>query len=343
MKLFVTGASGFLGGELVPRLLEEGHTVYALARRPLKYQHPHLHEVPGDVTEDLLGADFSGPIDEMVHLAAVTSLSQKDADGTALVNVQGTINAFLFAVEHGAKRFHYASTLYIAGDHRGAFGEDDFYVGQHFKNPYERSKFRAELFLREQDLIPASFYRLGILVGSAKDGRASSFDSYYVPIRAIFAAHKVFERKLHFPERHKVEDALGIPRLVIPIRIYGDPESSLALAPVDEVAAMMARLMKGPGGTFHIVPATQVSNRTTAETICEALQIEGFHFGMKSRRNPLDGLYNRLIRDFTPYLETEPRFQTRTPLPAVDRDALLRILRYFRDQEPALRGYVEAL
>lgn len=335
-RLFVTGASGILGSELIPHLLQQGHVIYALCRQPLKQRHERLHEVRGDVTQEGLGATFTEPFDAFIHLAAITSLSQKDADYTMQVNVQGTARALEFARQHGAEHFHYVSTLYIAGDHRGPFTEDDLAVGQTHRNPYELSKFLAETWLRGQSKMPVSYYRFGIIVGAGTDGRIQSFSGYYKPIQAIMMAHKMFERKLRFPERHKVEEALHFPRLHIPIRIWGDPHSDLALTPVDDGAKLMSNLMAASPGTFHICPRVQVPNWLTGEVICEALHLDGFHFHTEHRQNPLDNLYNRLIKDFLPYVAAEPLFETRTPIPSIDRAALLRILRYWRERDPEI-------
>ncbi|MFR9674471.1 SDR family oxidoreductase [Streptomyces sp. TR02-1] len=55
LRCLVTGASGYVGGRLVPELLEAGHTVRCLARTPEKLRdHPWAHRVevaPGDVTD----------------------------------------------------------------------------------------------------------------------------------------------------------------------------------------------------------------------------------------------------------------------------------------------------
>lgn len=67
--VFVTGATGFIGSRLIPRLLQRGHTVRALVRRPEQAGHlrelgVHLH--PGDVTrqgglaEGMHGAEPTG-------------------------------------------------------------------------------------------------------------------------------------------------------------------------------------------------------------------------------------------------------------------------------------------
>jgi uncharacterized protein (TIGR01777 family) len=69
MRVFVTGASGLIGGALVDRLLARGDQVTALARRPPAEARPGLSWVTGDVTgpgpwqEEVAGADA------IIHLA----------------------------------------------------------------------------------------------------------------------------------------------------------------------------------------------------------------------------------------------------------------------------------
>lgn len=65
--IFVTGASGYIGGRLVPRLLERGYTVRALARAPRKLADrpwagsPRVEIVAGDVNDvDALAGAMRG-------------------------------------------------------------------------------------------------------------------------------------------------------------------------------------------------------------------------------------------------------------------------------------------
>ncbi|MBS0655384.1 MAG: NAD(P)H-binding protein, partial [Verrucomicrobia bacterium] len=54
-KVFVTGATGFIGKNLIFQLLEEGHEVYALCRirgtQIATFRHPHLYTIYGDLQD----------------------------------------------------------------------------------------------------------------------------------------------------------------------------------------------------------------------------------------------------------------------------------------------------
>ena len=57
MKVFVSGATGFIGIQLVKRLVEEGHVVHALYRSLPKAElirHPAVTLFKGDILEILL-------------------------------------------------------------------------------------------------------------------------------------------------------------------------------------------------------------------------------------------------------------------------------------------------
>src|SRR5882757_9366095 len=169
--VFLTGATGFIGMELLARYLERtDRHVYALVRArddaeaqarleatvsrmlpdPAGYAD-RVVAVRGDVTEPGLGmaprrrAELAEVIGEIVHSAASVSFSLPLAESRA-INVDGTRQILDLAEltarrGDGLRRLSYVSTAYVAGDRRGSFGEDDLDVGQGFRNAYEQSKF----------------------------------------------------------------------------------------------------------------------------------------------------------------------------------------------------------
>jgi nucleoside-diphosphate-sugar epimerase len=205
-KLFFTGFPGFLGSELVPRVLlrSEGDEAVclvqpkfaALARRraqEIEAREPlcagRIHLVEGDITRPGLGlSDAAGlqrETSEVYHLAAVYDLSVRREVGMK-VNVEGTRNLLDFAAGcAGLRRFQYVSTCYVSGRYAGIFRETDLVKGQAFNNFYEETKYLAEVEVRERMKggLPATLYRPAIVVGDSRTGDTQKYDGPYFAIR----------------------------------------------------------------------------------------------------------------------------------------------------------------
>ena len=110
--ILVTGATGFVGSHLVPRLVREGKQVRCLVRNPLKAEP--LRElgaklVPGDVAvpESLVRAMLG--VEAVIHLVAIIREGRKATFWG--VNVEGTMNIVQAAQEVGVKHFIHMSAL----------------------------------------------------------------------------------------------------------------------------------------------------------------------------------------------------------------------------------------
>ena len=101
VNVLVTGADGFVGRYLVPRLLETGHEVVAACRpggEPVRTWldagwHQRVKVVPFEITDpESVRAAVNSPCDAIVHLAAIASVSEARQDpGRAwIVNAAGT-------------------------------------------------------------------------------------------------------------------------------------------------------------------------------------------------------------------------------------------------------------
>jgi long-chain acyl-CoA synthetase len=213
--VLITGATGFLGMELMARLLEDGdRRVWALVRASSQAEADarvsatlaslvpdpetvagRVIPVAGDLTREGLGIEprmrdeLAEAVEEVIHSAASVSFSLP-LDEARAVNVEGTrhvLELAMLAATRGARlrRFAHVSTAYVAGTHRGPFGEDDFARGQGFNNTYERSKWDAErLVRRHAGLLPVQVFRPSIVVGDDRTGWTSSFNVIYSPLRA---------------------------------------------------------------------------------------------------------------------------------------------------------------
>jgi uncharacterized protein YbjT (DUF2867 family) len=110
--ILVTGAAGFVGGHLVARLLEAGHSVRCLVRAGGStgdLPTDRVEIVYGDVTElETLGPAVAG-VDTVIHLVAII----KEPPGATFhgIHVDGTSNMLISADSAGVKRFFFMSAL----------------------------------------------------------------------------------------------------------------------------------------------------------------------------------------------------------------------------------------
>jgi thioester reductase-like protein len=205
-KIFFTGFPGFLGSELLPRVLERsvGDTAVCLVQgkfmkmaqqraEALSREHPgvkgRVELVEGDITQVGLGlspgTSLQQEIREIYHLAAAYDLSVK-RDLAKRVNVDGTVHMLDFAERCSTlERFQYVSTCYVSGSYAGIFSERDLIKGQEFNNFYEETKYLAEVEVqrRMKSGFPATVYRPSIVVGDSRTGATQKFDGPYYVIR----------------------------------------------------------------------------------------------------------------------------------------------------------------
>lgn len=149
MRVFVTGASGFVGRAACARLAEDGHEVLALVRRPGS-QPPGTTAVAGDLTDaaTLGPALAAAEPDAVLHLAAEIASQRSEAKVRA-VNVDGT-RALLDACRAaGAPRVVFTSTV-VTGDAGGALLTEDAPLP--VATPYGRSKQEGERLVAESGL-----------------------------------------------------------------------------------------------------------------------------------------------------------------------------------------------
>ncbi len=145
MKLLVTGATGFLGSTLVPLLLEAGHEVRALLRKP--FALPGCEVVRGDVLDrGSLTSALQG-CEGLYHLAGLVSRDPADARKMYDLHVGGTRNLLELAEKAGVKRVVLASssgTIGVSRTRRVATEEDDYPIEAVGRWPYYLSKIYEE-------------------------------------------------------------------------------------------------------------------------------------------------------------------------------------------------------
>src|SRR5262249_9309800 len=126
MKCFVTGASGFIGANLVHELVAGGHAVKALLRRGSDARglaDVDYERVEGDVNDgEALKAGLRG-CDWCFHVAASYHLWLRDYRPMYATNVEGTRQVIEAAAAAGCTRIVYTSTVGCIGLPRPVAGK----------------------------------------------------------------------------------------------------------------------------------------------------------------------------------------------------------------------------
>src|SRR5436190_14423348 len=153
MKCFVTGASGFIGANLVHELVARGHSVKALVRPDSDLRGTkgvEFDRVCGDVlNRDLLQKEMRG-CDWCFHVAASYHLWLRDYKPMYAGNVDGTRNVIEAAGNAGSVRIVYTSTVGCIGLPKVVNGQlvptdETTPVSEaQMSNHYKRSKWQAE-------------------------------------------------------------------------------------------------------------------------------------------------------------------------------------------------------
>lgn len=146
MKILITGATGFIGNQLLKRLLQMGYEVNALCRDTISrelMEHPQLNWMEGDLLNIKSIQQAIKHCDIVFHTAGYVRVWHKWNEIYFKENVQGTENMLSCAADAGVKKFIFTSTGSIFSSSVNTTTEDSLRLSD-FTNPYEASKFLAE-------------------------------------------------------------------------------------------------------------------------------------------------------------------------------------------------------
>lgn len=149
MRILVTGASGFIGGHLVEKLVEMGYEVVAFVRKTsdvglLKSLEVELRY--GDLADADSLRDAVVGIDCVFHFAAYYTFHGKRELYQKLI-VDATHTIAQACIKRGVERFVYTSTTEVIGPVRGSAGDENTPPNPQYE--YSRAKARAEATVRE--------------------------------------------------------------------------------------------------------------------------------------------------------------------------------------------------
>jgi thioester reductase-like protein len=355
-RIVVTGATGFVGREVVRRLIEqhpEAHLILFVRARGAQPGSARAHTIIREVTGQrdttalddrvtVVDADVSEPrcgLDEatyrtiaagttrIIHSAATVYFAER-LEESRRINVTGTVN--MLELAEAAKKagtlrtFIHVSTAYVSGYRTGLIREDELDVQQKFRNTYEQTKCEAEaLVRRRQGDLPIVIARPSIVVGDSQTGITTSFKTVYWPL------------KVYASRRWRT--------------VPGYPDTVIDLVPVDFVANGIVHLAfddLAPGQCVHLSAGPEGSM-----TVGEVTKLASEMFKVKPVRfvNPslfmtvvrpivtylARGSRRRILRDghvYLPYFYMKMRFDT---------TVAERLLRPAGITPPDVRGYIE--
>ncbi len=264
---FITGTTGFLGGELLRNILAKDPNAqcYCLIRDSslsrFTVNSDRVFPIKGDITLEQLGLstqeyqDLANKITHIIHSAAVVQFEKPKAFLEA-VNVQGASNMITFAKacqQHNPefKVYGHVSTAYVAGKRKGIVTEEDFSDADGFKNNYEATKFAAEKLVHEvKDTLPIMIFRPSIILGHSIDGST-------VRSNVLFPSTQIIKR-------------IPLPFTLLP----ANKNCLLDVVPVDYVAKSIYFSMNDPnaiGRIFHLTcgQGEELSMRQTTDIYAE--------------------------------------------------------------------------
>jgi UDP-N-acetylglucosamine/UDP-N-acetylgalactosamine 4-epimerase len=166
MRILVTGGAGFIGSNLVEKLLSDERVSFVrvldnLATGSLKNieaftRHPKFEFLQGDIRQYDTCFAACDTIELVSHQAALGSVPRSIVDPLTSneVNITGTLNIFTAAKEKNIKRVVYAASSSTYGDHPGLPKEEDK-IGNPL-SPYAVTKYVNELYAQ----VYASLYKM---------------------------------------------------------------------------------------------------------------------------------------------------------------------------------------
>ena len=153
MKVLVTGATGFIGGNLARELWRRGHTVRALVRPGsslLTIEDTGVERATGDILDLASVERAASGCEAVFHCAAAYTFWSQDPQSVRRTNVEGTANVMQAARKAGVSRVVYTSTVSTIGLAQGGFAgggladERTPLSPQFLHGHYKQSKYEAE-------------------------------------------------------------------------------------------------------------------------------------------------------------------------------------------------------
>lgn len=149
--ILVTGATGFLGSELISQLIPQGKKLRALKRDnsvipPLFKDNPLIDWVVADINDIATLEDAFEGITQVYHCAALVSFNPKDKTELLKVNIEGTSNIVNLCAAYDARLIHVSSIAALGEPKKGKqITENDYWEYDAKAHAYAISKYEGEM------------------------------------------------------------------------------------------------------------------------------------------------------------------------------------------------------
>jgi len=345
-RILLTGATGFIGRNLLRELLLRGQSVTAIVRAtdaetgdqrlrgmmrrngwPAAW-NSSLQIMEGSLSESLVPeSGIVESCDQVIHCAAALNFDRNRDGEPWRTNVDGTVRLGRLAAEFGIRKFLYVSTAYVCGPSVGTVFEG---VGNTAKprNDYEASKQEAERWLVQDSELDWTIARPGIVVGDSRTGHTGNY----------FGVYRVLKSIARLCDRLPIGSD-GTKSL--PLRLPFTGNETNHLVPVDFVSSAIANLALRDDVSqecVHLTPDRPTTTATLLEAIRVFHDVRGIEFvgtdGVNpSDRNVFERLFDRETKIVGQYFEDDPEFDTTNrqrlvpdfPNVPVDVDMLMRL------------------
>ena len=330
--VLVTGATGFIGREVVRCLLALGRPILAMARAgdgrsasdrvacvAAGAADDRLEVVEGDLTLPGCGLSMSDrqrlgeSVESVIHCAGETDFFRAAMPPFRATHIDGPLE--LLAVLGGGRLRSWAhvSTAYVCGCRTGWVYEHEGDVGQEFHNPYERVKLEGEGAVREAGArlgIDVRVFRPSVAVGAGAETRGAAVSNLFVAFIRLMGAL-----------------ANGADGRYVPLRIEGLPEAPFNIVPVEYVARGLVTLAdhpEGAGGVYHLVASDPPAQAAVLSAITDRLGLRGVELldgrsGPLVKPSPLERKIGRLLLGYREYLGQDVRFDDSNARRLLDR------------------------
>jgi nucleoside-diphosphate-sugar epimerase len=195
MRVFLTGATGFIGGHIARQLRDRGDDVVALVRRPEKAADLRALDVEvtrGDVTDAASVRRAMQGCDAIIHTAAWYKVGVRDKRPAYPTNVEGTRSVLHAMRDLQIPRGVYTSTVGVYSDTHGELVDETYAYRGPWITHYEHTKWQAHvevaLPLMAQGL-PLVIVMPGLVYGPGDGGPTHDFLVDYLRGRLRMAPH----------------------------------------------------------------------------------------------------------------------------------------------------------